>query len=234
MISEIKRYINAEIVLGYLKVPFSAADEVMLQKANESIEAVLNHAQIKTVTEVFDVSLLAQQIDFHTASGTATVRSNDLAIFLEQSNQVVVAAVTLGHAVSRLIKRTLVMSPSDAVYLDAAASAIADATCDYIQDSQTASVMKAGKFSSGRFSPGYGDLELSTQATFLHLIGAEKRIGCHLTSAYLLVPEKSVIFVMGISTVAYTGNTKTCSGNCGSCPMEYCRFRRSSVEKRSI
>ena len=75
MISEIKRYINAEIVLGYLKVPFSAADEVMLQKANESIEAVLNHAQIKTVTEVFDVSLLAQQIDFHTASGTATVRS---------------------------------------------------------------------------------------------------------------------------------------------------------------
>lgn len=230
MIGELGRYIDAEGVLGYLNVPFSKADEAMICKANWAIEKIFEHAQIKHVTETFDISVSCQQISFFTSAGALSVNSSDLSAFLEHSNQAMVAAVTLGHAVSRLIKRTLVTSPSDALYLDAAASAIADATCDYLQDTWAADVEKEGKYFTGRFSPGYGDLDISTQSTFSLLVDAEKRIGCHLTSSFLLIPEKSVIFIMGSADKAYTGNTRTCSGNCSRCPLAYCRFRRLSIE----
>lgn len=230
MIPEVRRYVNAEIVLSYLNVPYSAADEQMIQKAGWGIETIFEHAQIKVVSETFESTVSGKQTSVQTPNGAINVISNDLALFLEHSNQVMVAAVTLGHGVSRLIKRTLITSPSDAVYIDAAASAIADATCDYLQDTWAEQMESMGRFYTGRFSPGYGDLNISTQEQFSMLIDAEKRIGCHLTNSFLLIPEKSVIFIMGSADRAYTGNTKTCSGNCTRCTLSYCRFRRLSIE----
>ena len=57
----------------------------------------------------------------------------------------------------------------------------------------------AGEFLTPPFSPGYGDWSLAAQDRVLDLLQAPKRIGLTLTEGGMLVPEKSITALVGIS-----------------------------------
>ncbi|MCL2375602.1 MAG: methionine synthase, partial [Firmicutes bacterium] len=65
-----------------------------------------------------------------------------------------------------------------------------------------------------RFSPGFGDFDLSYQPTMLYLVKAEKNAGIGLTDRHLLVPQKSVSAVIGMGGERVEGG-KVCCGKCG-------------------
>lgn len=52
-----------------------------------------------------------------------------------------------------------------------------------------------------RFSPGYGDFALSHQEKFLNAINATKLIGITLSEGGIMIPEKSVSAIMGLSKI---------------------------------
>ena len=55
-----------------------------------------------------------------------------------------------------------------------------------------------GRYLTGRYSPGYGDWDLSMQKEFLRTLNAEKKIGLCLNSSLLLTPLKSVTAAIGL------------------------------------
>ena len=73
-----------------------------------------------------------------------------------------------------------------------------------------------------RSSPGYGDLSLTYQAEFLRVLEATKKIGIVLSEGGVMIPEKSVTAVMGLSRE----QTKCHIEGCESCRNKNCAYRR--------
>lgn len=81
---------------------------------------------------------------------------------------------------------------------DAAASIAADGVLDWMMGLIGKTIVIKGKaLTRRRFSPGYGDLDLSHQKIIYDILDL-KRLGISLTDKFMLEPEKSVIAIAGI------------------------------------
>ena len=56
-----------------------------------------------------------------------------------------------------------------------------------------------GKYLTGRYSPGYGDLPLELQPEILNLLDTSRRIGLMITGSVLMTPSKSVTAILGVT-----------------------------------
>lgn len=120
--------------------------------------------------------------------GFGPIKSRALSRNLSGCDKAFVAAVSIGHGVDRLLRRTSVISASKHFVTDAVASAFIEGLCDRVQN-------LLPKETGVRFSPGYGDLPLSIQRPLLKFLG---NTGISLTQSDLMIPSKSVTFIVGI------------------------------------
>ena len=75
-----------------------------------------------------------------------------------------------------------------------------------------------------RFSPGYGDLPISLQDSFLRLVDAQKQIGLTVTTTHILTPRKSVTAIIGLANQPQNKRFR----GCAYCSMfETCAFRKA-------
>ncbi|MCX8093429.1 MAG: methionine synthase [Candidatus Goldbacteria bacterium] len=126
------------------------------------------------------------------------IKSKNLSKLLIDSDEVVLMAATVGQEI--INERDKQMKNGDPVYsiiLDATASETADAGLDWIQDFLNTILAKNGMQLTRRYSPGYGDLDISVQKIIYKKLDL-KKIGIRITKKYLLIPEKSVLAIAGI------------------------------------
>ena len=83
---------------------------------------------------------------------------------------------------------------------------------------------KDGLFVRPRYSPGYGDLSLDVQSSFLKALNAQKTIGLFLSEGGVMQPEKSVTALMGLSHI----RTGCVTEGCEACSKKDCSFRRDA------
>jgi hypothetical protein len=109
-------------------------------------------------------------------------------------------ACTAGHGVSARIASEMASGhAARAVVLDAVASELADGGLNAMLSIQAAALSREGRvFTSRRFSPGYGDLPVSVNRLLFPLLRLDQ-LDMALTDADMLVPEKSVIAIAGIT-----------------------------------
>ena len=81
-----------------------------------------------------------------------------------------------------------------------------------------------GLYVRPRYSPGYGDLSLEYQSDFLQVLEAAKKIGIVLSEGGVMIPEKSVTAVMGLSRE----QTRCHIDGCESCENKNCAYRRQN------
>ena len=85
-----------------------------------------------------------------------------------------------------------------AVVCDAVGSECADAAMDFLQNYAAIQMKRdCRSISDCRFSPGYGNWTLNAQKDFFKWLDLQK-LGMSLTSALVLVPEKSVTAVAAV------------------------------------
>ena len=101
------------------------------------------------------------------------------------------------------------------------AAAIED-YCNRCQKKIEEQAAAEGFYVRPRYSPGYGDLSLTYQAEFLRVLEATKKIGIVLSEGGVMIPEKSVTAVMGLSRE----QTKCHIEGCESCRNKNCAYRR--------
>ena len=82
---------------------------------------------------------------------------------------------------------------------------------------------KLGLHTRARFSPGYGDLKLSSQKDIFRVLDCSRKIGLSLNDSLLMSPSKSVTAIIGVSNIEKNCNIKGCS----SCEKRDCSFRRN-------
>ena len=128
--------------------------------------------------------------------------SKSIVSLLRESSAVVLMASTVGPAIvdetSKAVGRG---DGATGVIYDAVGGQSADAAMNWVNQYVCGQLSRrAQRLTRHRFSPGFGDFGLENQRVLYSLLELE-RLDLHLTSRYMLVPEKSVTAVAGIENV---------------------------------
>lgn len=142
------------------------------------------------ISERADTGLIIGNIPFESASLTR---------LLAKSDQAVLMAATVGDGPAQKIDElTKSERLSDAVVLDAVVSEMTDHCLDYMTGLLAQEWANKGlRPTAHRYSPGYGDLDITLQDAIHTLLDAE-RLGIAITETCMLLPLKSVFAILGL------------------------------------
>jgi len=151
------------------------------------------------------------------------IAGNSIVKHLSGCEKVICMAVTVGAEIEREINKKFSRGEYLAsVLLDAAATAAVEQAADLMEKNFAATFAKDAFRLRWRFSPGYGDWDLSQQEFLFKVSGAEQ-IGLRLTSAMMLEPRKSVTAIIGLNSIRNEElgmrNEACASCNRNDCPM---------------
>lgn len=165
-----------------------------------------------------------RQLSRRVETDRLTAHSRDLAHHLRHCREGYLYAVTLGGETDRLLRRWTAQSMAKAAVGQAVCAVWLDQLCAGLCQELQAS-LGAGEYLTPPFSPGYGDWDLTAQGQVLAVLEAPKRMGLTLTAAGMLVPEKSVTAVVGISD----REEELCGQKCMRCNKKDCPFRAETA-----
>ena len=186
---------------------------------NETMDALLNSCEAE-ILRAANVKYLYKKIPLN----NNLLAGNDIKNHLRGCDEAVVLCATLGAGVDRLIRTAQVVDMARAVVLDAMASAAVEQVCSGIDE-----LIAAGnpeKFTTWRFSPGYGDYPVELQKTVLSILDAPRKIGLCTNDSSLLTPMKSVTAIVGLSVSPVESKRRGCT----SCNLrKTCKFRKAGT-----
>lgn len=189
----------------YYLIPEPSRDEILRYlrsgKTNETdarIEKCITATE-KVITPMvcfdeYPISVSGNSVDL----GFARVESEKLSARLRGCSSAVVFVATVGIGIDRLMKRAEIVSPTDALIINAIGSERAEALADAFCKELRLNFEKKGVTLKPRFSPGYGDLDLSLNKKIFDSLGVSSKIGVTLTENMLMSPIKSVSAIVGV------------------------------------
>ena len=163
--------------------------QISLGRSLCSVKAAYLRCAVKSATA--GLVLLENGIEF---------KSNLLSEILHGCPEAVLMASTAGQGV--VDARDKEMADGNAslsLIIYATASETADAGLDWMQNFLNKLLSKEGLELTRRYSPGYGDLDLSAQKPVFEALELH-RIGMSINERFILTPEKSVLAVAGVRT----------------------------------
>ena len=196
---EIRRY------LGYGK-----------KMADKQTETLIDSCLLKFEKQIMPLQV-HRTFPLHLEKSSIIVQAENFALegesirnHLSDSKYCVIMAATLGPKMDQLIRYMERKNLSEAVVMDAVATAIIEAFCDEIEESIKQEAIKDGLYATHRFSPGYGDFPLSIQPSILRVLDTQRSIGLTSTENMILIPRKSVTAIIGLQKKPYNKNNHTC------------------------
>lgn len=216
---EIKHYLNLPVnmkeVLRYLKAP----DEEGVPGLSECISDGVSACAFKVCFVKCPISIDGDEIDF----GLLRAKSKKLAANLSGCDRAYVFAATIGAGFDRLIEKYKRISPVKSLIFQALGAERIETLCDeFCSDIKRREEREINQ----RFSPGYGDLDLSFQKEIFRVLNPEKNIGLTLNDSLLMTPTKSVTAIFGITDTVVKEEH-----DCSLCPNVDCEYR---IENDSI
>ena len=189
---EVKEYtlpdFDRKEILRYCGV--KDADDGFLAVLNDCIKEAQDCILARVCYALLPLSVDGDSCDFT----YFITRSKSLANNLRGTKNAVAFVCSVGVGMDRLIVKYGKISPVKALCMQAIGSeraeALAEAFCRDLK----------GKYQGvrGRFSPGYGDLDLQVQEKLFALLQPEKYIGVGLSQSLLMTPSKSISAFVGV------------------------------------
>jgi hypothetical protein len=128
-----------------------------------------------------------------------TTKSKDLAKFLNKFQEVILFGVTIGPELIAKRDELLHTDPATGVIYDAVGSELVEEALNIYQNKLRITLRREGKnLSTARFSPGYGDCDITVQDIFFKVLPMAQ-LGVTLTPTYIMRPEKTITAFAGIS-----------------------------------
>lgn len=214
--------IDKNEVYRYLGYKDSIPDEKVCEIIDECEQKLLKEISPRYIYRIFDAEKAGEKIVLKNVPDI--LKGNDISRHLDGCEKIVVFAATLTEKADKIIRAAQINDMPYAVIFDRVANAAIEQVCDEIEKEAIKSF--PGYFQTWRFSPGYGDFPLEIQNELLKLIDAPKKIGLTLTDSLLLIPQKSVTAVFGISKNKIDKKNQSCN----ICNLrESCTFRKGGT-----
>ena len=162
----------------------------------DACEEALLLINVRGIWEIYDYDCKNRTV---ASNPPFTIVGNSIIKHLDGCERVICMAVTVGFDIEREITAKFERGEYLAsVLLDAAATSAVEQAADAMEKNFSAQFGKIGLKLRWRYSPGYGDWDLTAQEKLFKISGAEK-IGLSLSSAMMLEPRKSVTAIIGLS-----------------------------------
>ena len=100
------------------------------------------------------------------------IESKDLYKLLNNCNECIVLATTIGIDIEKEIKINSYSNLTKSIIIDACATTAIEEFCDKLQSNIELILNKEGKYITNRYSPGYGDLNIDFNEIFINLLRA--------------------------------------------------------------
>lgn len=150
---------------------------------------------------------------------------NYIADHLSSAVEIAVMAVTIGKDPEEAITAHFAKGEyTHGLLLDAAGSAAVETIADSINTIIASQAAHRGLTAVRRYSPGYGDWQITDQRQILNLAEGQ-RIDVDISESCMLQPRKSVTAVVGL-TPAKTPPPTADSGGCKACTLITCLARK--------
>lgn len=211
--------LNKNEALRYMGYGGAQPGEDILMMMDECEKALLAVIKPCCIFHAFDIENVSGGV---AVCGTSLVLEGDsVREHLAGCTKAVLMAATLSAHADRVIRRYEATDMTRAVMADFLASAAVEQVCDTAENSIGEEF--SDYYRTWRFSPGYGDLPLDIQGSFLDVLQAQKRIGLNATESNILTPRKSVTAIIGLSENEIPKGRRGCS----ACNMkDVCQFRK--------
>lgn len=214
--------INENEVLRYLEYKGQDINENLRNTIYKCIEATKEKINPRYILRVYPI-LREYKNTIRIGNSDTQFKSNHLYKLLEDCDECLIMAVTLGIGIEKEIMRNSYIELSKSIIIDACATTAIEEYCDLIQDNIRKSLLINNKYITNRYSPGYGDLHISANKEIINLLNANKEIGLTITESGIMIPRKSVIAIVGISKI----HKKTTEYKCIDCQnYDICKFKK--------
>lgn len=219
---------HADIVLGqldknealrYMGHRGEDIDEQLDKLITKCEKEVLSCVKPRFVYKVCDIS--REEKGILVKDTNLFLTGNSIKKHLDGCDKAVLMAVTISADADRLIRIAQIRDMAEAVAIDSLCSVAVEQACDRAE--LIIKEENPGYYQTFRFGLGYGDLPISLQGQFLHVLNAPKQIGLNVSSTDMLTPTKSVTAVIGLSKNPIPQRTRGCQ----TCSMnKKCQFRQ--------
>jgi cobalamin-dependent methionine synthase I len=134
-----------------------------------------------------------------------------------------VGVVTIGDLLEKKVSELLSQGEyPQALALDAVGTVAVEDFSRRVRKSGRQEVTEQGFKSSRHFSPGYGGWAVSQQEIIFKSIPTDN-IGVRLTKGCMMLPQKSLSWVMGVGKEIVTPSGE--GDNCENCQSKYCNHK---------
>lgn len=217
--SELK--IDRDEVLRYLGHNGQIINEHMMDLIDECRREIVHIISPRFTYSYMNVKKAEEGV---IVEGTSLIlKGNDIRNHLKNSTECALMAVTLGNEIERKTRQYERINLTKGIILDACATTAVEEVCDMVENEIRTYAENKGMGITFRYSPGYGDLPLDIQRSFLSVLDTQKKIGLTASENNLLFPRKSVTAIIGI----IDKNIKIKKRSCIECSnYENCSFRR--------
>ncbi|MFR5366185.1 vitamin B12 dependent-methionine synthase activation domain-containing protein [Intestinibacter bartlettii] len=212
-------------VLRYLGHNGQKIDNDLNSKINQCIKETKNEIDTKYVYQIYDIK---KDLNLNTVQFENTnliLKSKDISELLRDCDKCVLMCATLGFNIEKNIRRYSYNNLTKGIIIDACATTSIEEVCDLVQDSILDKVAKEEKSLTMRYSPGYGDLDISANRDILNVLDAHRKIGVTVTNTGIMIPRKSVVALIGITNKKIGKVKRTCE-NCSN--RFNCEYRRKA------
>lgn len=165
---------------------------------DKNIKRVNEVMLLKKAHKTFDISVTGNKISL--LETNISFISEDLSDLLKNSNSATVVAMTLGRRIDEESLRLQRLDTLDAIVFDAIASEVIELIAEELNEEITQQARENKLYTTRRYSPGYGDLELSAQEDIIDIF-TRYHLGINLTKSNMLTPAKSITAIIGLSKI---------------------------------
>ncbi len=217
--------INKNEVLRYLEYKGQNIDSDLYSKIENCINETKEKINPRYTMGVYSISKTNEEGKkiINLDNTNLNFVSKDLFSLLENCEECIIFAATLGLEIDRQIKYNSYLDLTKSIIMDACATTAIEEYCDLIQESIEKSIIEQEKYITNRYSPGYGDLSIEINEDISNLLDARKKIGLTISTSKIMIPRKSVIAIIGVSDIKTIDKIKSCS-NCSN--INNCKYKR--------
>lgn len=221
--------IDKNEVLRYLGHRGQEVDKNTDAMIDSCIGEILRISRCRYVYRIFDtkIELYNDEPCIELTDARLRLTGKDIYRHLKDCQKCAVMAVTLGIEADNGIRIAQSTDMLKAVILDSCATELIEKVCDEVEGKIKSEAAVCGFGTNFRFSPGYGDLPITTQRDLLKALDADRKIGLTLTASSIMIPGKSVSAIVGFTKSSSKNNSRS---TCDICSMrENCEFRRGGT-----
>ena len=195
---------NALKYLGYLDNQVDSNTEILLNECLKELEQVTPKFmyQIYTLTH-HPLTIKELKINYP-----------DLIDLFDSCDRIVIIACTLGLQLDQQLRYYSKINLTKMTVMDALASSYIEIKCDEYEAKQN-----FGK-RTFRFCPGYGNVPLELNKNLANALNCSKHIGLTVQESNLLLPQKSMIGLIGLGDEKLTKHCFSCVNK------ENCMYRK--------